>query len=145
MDIRGEIGRSLGVIFNYALTEAAVTRDEDESKIGGQVPGPGFPKHISNAWITYRVPSGKLKGIGASIGYQYQAGRQNFLSDYRKLDGNLSWQLNQVTVSLNANNILDEYLYSGAPYEYNNDASSTEYYFQAEAGINFRLSIAYRF
>lgn len=142
LDVRGQITNGLSLIFNYAFTEAEVTKDEDPAKRGGDVPGPGFPKHISNSWLSYRVPAGKISGFGASLGYQYLGGRQHQMADYFRMDGNLFWEKNQVRVTVHANNLLNRYLYAGAPYEYNNDFSSSEYYFQVEPGINFRIGVS---
>lgn len=145
VDIRGDITNNFSIVMNYAFTEGEISKDEDKNAVGGDIPGPGFPKHTSNAWLSYKIGGGKWKGFGASAGYQFMGARQYDNADYFRVDGNIYWQGEKIRVGLNANNILDRYLYAGAPYEYNNDFSSTEYYFQAEAGINFRLGIDYRF
>lgn len=145
LDVRGEVSRGLNLIFNYAYTDAEVTRDEDAAKVGGPVPNVMFADHISNGWLNYRVSSGKIKGLGAGLGYQYQARRKEELPDYFRLDGNLSWQGPQFGVALNVNNILDDYLFMGSLFEHNNDPSSIEYNFQVEAGVNLRATFSYRF
>jgi iron complex outermembrane receptor protein len=89
----------------------------------------------------------KLKGFGISLGYQYQVERSSWawgaenktdLPDYLRMDGAVSWRNQKFTIRLNVNNILDEYLYSGANY-------GTYLYWQSEPGINGRLSVAYKF
>ncbi len=144
LDVRGDLTRSFSVVMNYAFTESKVTKDEDPDNVGGPIPGPGFPGHIQNSWLRYRVPAGKLKGLSAAAGYQFLSGRQHELPDYFRVDGHLSWETQQVKITLNANNVLDRYLYAGAPYEYNNNPATSEYYFQVEPGINFRLGIGIR-
>lgn len=154
-DLRGEITRGLNLTANYAFTQAKITQDADKSKIGGMVPGTGFADHVTNAWLSYRLLNGKAKGLGMSLGYQWMIGRNAWdwgsgaegkqLPDYFRLDGNLSWQDNRYSVSLNVNNILNKYLFSGAPYELDGNSSTTEYYYQIEAGTNFRFTVAYRF
>jgi iron complex outermembrane receptor protein len=144
-DIRGEIARGLNVVLNYAFTDAKVTKDEDASKIGNPVQTSGFAKHITNGWFTYRIQSGKIKGFGVSAGYQYQAGRTDELPDYFRLDGNISWQGSQFSIALNANNILNDYLFIGSRYDFDSNPATKEYYFQVEPGINFRLTCAYKF
>ena len=86
-----------------------------------------------------------MKGVGASIGYIYQAKREENLPDYFRLDACLSWMVGEYTIALNAYNLLDDYLYMGSMFEHNSDVTSTEYNYQVEAGINFRLGIAYKF
>lgn len=145
LDLRGEIAKGLNLVFNYAYTHSRITKDEDIQKIGERLTGSAFPDHINNAWLSYRVPTGKIKGFGAALGYQYQGKREELLPDYFRLDGNLSWQGERYSIMLNANNLLNDYLYIGSLFEHNNDPSTTEYNYQIEAGFNLRLSFAYRF
>ena len=140
-DMRGAIGKKMDVVMNYAFTKSLIIRDADESKRGKEADGPAFPKHTGNAWINYEI-TGKWH---TSLGYQWQAKRRNGLEDYHRFDANVSYTTEILSLSLSANNLLNKYLCSGAPFEFNNDTSSTEYYFQVEPGINFRFSIAYRF
>lgn len=145
VDVRGQILRGLDVIINYAYTEARVTKDSDKEVIGTQVAGSS--RHIQNAWLNYRLDRGALTGFGISVGYQYQVKRspwyvfdnsENSLPDYFRLDGSLSYQKEKIGFNLVVNNILNKYLYSGAPYE-------DYFYWQTEPGTNMRFSIAYRF
>lgn len=154
-DLRGEIARGLNLTANYAYTTAKVTKDADAAKIGSAVPGTGFADHVTNAWLSYRLQNGKAKGLGLSLGYQWQIGRNAWdwgnsvaaaqLPDYFRLDGNLSWQDSKYSVALNVNNILNKYLFQGSPYELDNNPNTSEYYYQIEPGTNFRISFGYRF
>jgi iron complex outermembrane receptor protein len=60
------------------------------------------------------------------------------LPDYFRLDGGVNWRDGKMSIGLNVNNILNRYLYIGAPYD-------NYYYWQAEPGTNFRLSVGYNF
>jgi iron complex outermembrane receptor protein len=71
-------------------------------------------------------------------------GRPHDMPDYLRMDAGIHWQKEHIRLSLLANNILDKYLYMGAPYEFNNDFSSSEYYFMVEPKLNFRINAAYR-
>ena len=141
LDIRGDVSKKLSLIANYAFTKAVITKDVDESKVGEQPDGPGVPEHIGNLWMNYKIAS----IWRASLGYQWQAKRQHDLPAYHRFDANVSVNLKTLTIALMANNIFDKYLYSGAPFEFNNDPASSEYYFQVEAGVNFRIDVTYRF
>ncbi|MFD2939413.1 TonB-dependent siderophore receptor [Flavobacterium notoginsengisoli] len=146
-DLRGKIFDGLNLIANYAFTESIVT----ESNVSGINVGdvvPGYSKHTANAWLNYTVQSGKMKGLGASIGGTFLDGRETDtwgeglqrLPSYFKLDGGLSYEIGKVKVTANVFNILDKYLYSGSYYEW-----LQAYYWQAEAGRNFRVGVTYKF
>lgn len=145
VDIRGKIVRGLDVIINYAFTDAKTTKDSKKENIGIQVAGSS--RHIQNAWLNYRLDKGVLTGFAISLGYQYQVkrspwyvfdGSENSLPDYFRMDGSLSYQKEKIGFNLVVNNILNKYLYSGAPY-------GDYYYWQAEPGTNVRFSVGYRF
>lgn len=158
-DIRGELAKGLNLIANYAYTDGKVTKVADgvTGVFVGQVV-PGFSKHTSNAWLTYTLQNGPLKGAGISGGFTYLAGRavgtysgensNENLPDYFKLDGGLFWGNKKLKITANAFNILDRYLYSGAYYtNYWNapDYNQPVYSWQAEAPRNYRVSVAYKF
>lgn len=150
VDIKGEITRGLNLIVNYAYTDSRVTKVSDgvtSMKVGDKVAG--FATHTANAWISYRLMNGPLKGIGISLGGTYMGDRTTWswgeegvldLPDYFRLDGGLFWERGRVRVAANVYNLLNDYLYSGSYYGYGN-----YYYWQAEAPINGRLSVSYNF
>lgn len=147
LDIKGQLARGLDVVVNYAFTEAKVTKDSKEENVGVQVPGSS--RHVQNTWLNYRVEKGALAGFGVSAGYQFQGkrspwyvfdGSANSLPDYFRVDGGLTWQKEKIGFNLFVNNVLNRYLYSGAPY-----AWGGFYYWQAEPGTNYRFSVNYRF
>ncbi|PZR21588.1 MAG: TonB-dependent siderophore receptor [Flavobacterium psychrophilum] len=151
-DLRGQILPGLNLIANYAFTESIVSKiDDNISAATGIKEGdviPGYSKHTANAWLSYTQPVGKLKGLGASIGFSYLAGRQTDtwsaglerLPDYFRLDGGLSYETGKLRFTANMFNILDKYLYSGSFYSWLN-----AYYWQAEAPRNARFGITYKF
>ena len=115
-DLRGELFTGLGVVLNYANTNV---EDADGNKVVG------FSKHITNGWFNYKFQERALEGFGVSLGYQYLVDRSTWawgadgetdLPDYFRMDGALSWENNKFRVALNLNNLLNEYLYSGADY-----------------------------
>ncbi|WP_020533215.1 TonB-dependent siderophore receptor [Flexithrix dorotheae] len=145
-DLQGEITRGLNVVLNYANTDVKVTKDTDPENVGKRVAG--HAKHVTNGWFTYSFSSqSALKGFGASLGYQYQIDRSTWawnaenetdLPDYFRLDGGLFWGNEKLRVQFNINNLLNEYLYSGANY-------GTYLYWQSEPGINGRVRVTYNF
>ncbi|WP_421945984.1 TonB-dependent siderophore receptor [Pedobacter sp.] len=148
-DLRGKITDGLTLIANYAYTDAKVT--EVTPGVTGINVGdviPGFAKHVSNAWLTYTLQEGALKGSGISAGFTYLADRATDtwsvglqkLPNYFKLDGGLFYERPKFKITGNAFNILNKYLFSGSYYQWLN-----AYYYQAEAPRNYRISVAYKF
>ena len=147
-DTRGQIIQGLDLTLNYAYTDSKVTKDTDEKNVGTSVPGTS--KHITNGWLSYRVTNGVLKGLGASLGYQWQVDRSSWFAasstermpDYYRMDGAVSWQSNKFSIALNVNNLLNKYLFSGAWYPW---IGTGAYYWQTEPLRNSRLSVSYKF
>ncbi|BAV06406.1 TonB-dependent siderophore receptor [Filimonas lacunae] len=149
-DLRGEMLPGLNVIVNYAFTDSKITKTDttEVSKATLNQPTGNYAKNVANAWLTYQVKTGILKGFGISGGITYQQGREQWdvsstapklsLPDYTKIDGGLFWEHNAMRVTLNVYNIADKYLYIGSPSDY-------YYTYQAEAGRNWRLGVAYKF
>ena len=146
-DVRGKLFDGLNLIANYAFTESVVTSSALTTITVGSVV-PGFAKHTANAWLNYSIQYGTFKGLGASIGGTYLAGRQTDswsvgdvrLPNYFKLDGGLSYENKTIKITANVFNILDKYLYSGSYY-----AWLSAYYWQTEAPRNFRVGVTYKF
>ena len=146
LDLQGEITPEFNIVLNYANTKVIVTEDPNPDVVGTRVAG--HAKHVTNGWLNYNFgQTSSLHGFGVSLGYQYQVDRstwawaadnQSDLPDYFRMDGALSWRNSNFRVQLNINNILDEYLYSGANY-------GSYLYWQSEPGINGRLTLAYTF
>lgn len=158
-DLRGEITAGLKLIANYAYTDGKIT--EVAPGVTGMQVGdavPGFSKHTSNAWLTYTLQNGALKGAGISAGFTHLAGRamgtfsgtneERNLPNYFKLDGGLFWENKSLRINANVFNLLDKYLYTGAYYTGYWNAPTYDlgvYSWQAEAPRNYRLSVAYKF
>lgn len=144
-DLRGELFKGLNLILNYAYLDSRVSKHEDPTRVG--IATPGSASHITAGWLSYVVQDGNFKGLGAAIGYQFQGdrcswyafdGKKYELPDYFRLDGSVSYETDRFRAGLNVNNILDAYLYSGAPY-------GDFYFSQTEPGTNLRVSMAYKF
>ncbi|MHA4896672.1 TonB-dependent siderophore receptor [Pedobacter sp. PWIIR3] len=158
-DLKGELAKGLSLIANYAYTDGKVTEvapGVTSMSVGDVVPG--FAKHTSNAWLSYAIQSGALKGAGISSGFTYYADRatnnynpvqpEQNLPDYFKLDAGLFWENHTLKITGNVFNVLDKYLYTGAYYTGYwkvGTADQPAYSWQAEAPRSYRLSIAYKF
>lgn len=149
LDVRGQLFSGLEATVNYAYTDAEITDDTEKGQIGKQIPG--TDKHIANAWLNYRVPTGKAKGLGISFGTSHVAGRSSWygaydrtvdpaMPDYTRFDAAASYQIEKFGIAVNVNNLFDAKLLSGGYYSW-----SKFYYWQAEAPRNARLSFTYKF
>ncbi len=156
-DVKGRIIDGLNIIANYALTDSKLTKVADNirysdgttlMKVGDPVPA--YAKHVANAWLTYRLQSGVLKGLGIQGGMSFMSGRHTFwdlspdpavkLPNYTKFDAGVSYEKDAILLSVNVFNIANKYLYSGSYYQW-----LKAYYWQADPPRNFRFSINYRF
>ena len=148
-DLRGQLFTGLDVTMNYAFTNAKISEDTEETLVGRQIPG--TDRHIANAWLSYRLQGGALKGLGISLGASHAAGRSSWyaaydssvdpaMPSYTRFDGAISYQFDKFDVALNVNNLFNADVISGAYYPW-----SQFYYWQAEAHRNARLSIRYKF
>lgn len=149
LDIRGRIIPGFDVVANYAYTHAEITEVTEgvtEFQVGDVVPG--YSTNTANAWLNYTLQRGPLRNLGISAGFTYLWDRKTYsgelegvpFGDYFKLDAGLHYAVSNVTVRLNAFNLLDNYLYSGSYYAFNN-----AFYWQTETPRNLRLSIGYKF
>lgn len=149
LDIRGQLFTGLEATINYAYTDARVTKDTENKQVNRQIPG--TDKQIANAWLSYRVPAGKAKGLGVSFGASHAAGRTAWygaydrtvdpaMPNYTRFDAAASYQFGKFGVAINVNNLFSAKLLSGAYYSW-----SQFYYWQAEAPRNARLGITYKF
>lgn len=150
-DLRGTVVKGLNIILNYAYTDAKVVKvakGVTSVKEGDVVPP--YAKHTVNGWISYKIRSGLLKGLGFTGGATYLADRATYweaspdpskeMSDYFKLDAGLFWEGEKIRLGVNVFNVLDEYLYSGSWYSYLN-----AYNWQTDPPRNARLSVTYKF
>ncbi|MCP9755126.1 TonB-dependent receptor [Lacihabitans sp. CCS-44] len=148
-DVKGQLFSGLDVTLNYAYTDGKVTKDTDGKQVNTQIPG--TDKSIANAWLSYRVPTGKVEGLGFSLGASHAGGRSAWYAEYDKsidpsmpsytrFDAATSYQFGKFGVALNVNNLFNADVFSGAYYSW-----SKFYYYQTEAQRNYRLSINYKF
>lgn len=144
-DVRGELVKGLNIILNYAYTDSRISKDIDKSKVG--TPLPGFARNVANGWLTYEIQQGALRGLGFSGGatfmddrstWDWGSGNQMQLPDYLNTNAGIFWQHKRLKVNLTVDNVLNKYLYSGAPY-------GNFYYWQADPPRNFKIGFDYHF
>ncbi|MGN6419754.1 MAG: TonB-dependent siderophore receptor [Pseudobacter sp.] len=68
-DITAMPFRGFHAIAGYAYNKSKLTKST--VALEGFRPGSAGPEHLANLWLSYRVPSGNLKGFGAGLGGNY--------------------------------------------------------------------------
>ncbi|SEK21087.1 TonB-dependent receptor [Parapedobacter koreensis] len=148
-DVHGRLAPGLDLVANYAYTNAEVTEVAEgvtDYEVGDDLLG--YAANTANTWLTYRIQRGALKNLGAAAGFTWLWDRKTDSWDvsdvrlpaYFKLDAGLFWENDKLRITANVFNLLDEYLYSGSYYSFNN-----AFYWQSETPRNLRLSIGYKF
>lgn len=149
IDATGKILPNLNLVLNYAYTDAKVSKDKNPDNVGGMLPGAA--RHISNAWLNYTIDnSSLLKGVGFSLGYQWQKdraawplGSNSILpDDFFSLDAGVSYKQKPFEVSLVANNLTSNYNYTGF---YPGAWGYKHYGWRAAPLRNFRVQFKYFF
>jgi iron complex outermembrane receptor protein len=151
VDINGEIVPGLNVNMNYAYTDSKITKEApntaaDKTTVGNITPNTAA--HVTNAWLTYRIGNGPLKGFGASGGIQWQAERAvgttkvYNVPNYFRTDGGLNYSKGRYNVSLLVNNLLDNRKLLSAA---STATAQGIYSYIVEARRNFRMTVGYRF
>ncbi|HET9502472.1 MAG TPA: TonB-dependent receptor [Hymenobacter sp.] len=168
-DFMGELLPGLNLVANYALLDATVTKDNAPRNAAGNPTRDsyegrklgGTAKHNSNAWLTYRLRQGALKGLGLSGGMLWQVERyaglgnagEKLPDNYFRLDGGVSWQGEHLSLNLLVNNLTGRYNYNAGTYVPNAtpaasltpSAIGSYYYWQPEAPTSYRLTVGYSF
>ncbi|MBS0027364.1 TonB-dependent siderophore receptor [Chitinophaga sp. 22321] len=150
IDVNGEILPGLNATLNYAYTDSKISKEPANAKTKtlGNIT-PNTAKHITNAWLNYRISKGWLNGFGVSGGIQWLADRvvgststKPNIPNYFRADAGLNYAKGKYNVSLLVNNLLnDQKLLTAASIP----AAGGIYSYIVEARRNFRMTIGYRF
>jgi iron complex outermembrane receptor protein len=150
IDITGNITPNLVIIANYSKINARITEDRDSTLIG--LKNQGTPDQVANGWLKYKVPGGKLKGLGIGLGVQYVGLRSGvypgwnstdgnkFLPAYTIFDASISYSTEKFSVGLNVYNLANKkYAANGSWY-----SDFQEWYYSPGLPTNFRLQTTIR-
>jgi iron complex outermembrane recepter protein len=114
----------LNIIAGYSHNESKVI-EGDEANIWletGRRPIYSGPSELINAWLTYSILSGKLKGLGAGVGGNYVS-ELNILDSkvtgtftlpsYTIVNAGIFYNTSSYQIALKINNLTDEEYYTG--------------------------------
>jgi iron complex outermembrane receptor protein len=114
------------VIASYSYIKATVTSDVDLLNVGQLLTN--VPLHTASVFSRYNIPAGPLAGLGFSLGVSYTGQRFGTLPKglsprlelpgYVVADVGVFYEMEHVTLSLLANNLLDEHYFQSASSEF---------------------------
>ena len=116
LDVAGEILPGWRVIASCAHDETAVVSDTTFPV--GQ-PLSNVPRNSGSVWTTYRLPSGRFKGLGFGVG-EYYVGRREAnlpntydLAAYWRTDATAFYEREHWRAQINVLNVFDRHYYTG--------------------------------
>lgn len=122
LEATGQVLPSLSILASYAYNDAKITEaPQEETELGRQKPN--APHHQGNVWARYSVPFGRFAGLGAGFGMNFVSSRilslntDQTVPGYALLNAALYYQVNNVKVQLNLNNLTDKTHWIGG-YDY---------------------------
>lgn len=109
-DLIATPAKGLHLIFGYGHNTSMYTKAA--ANIEGKRPA-STPADVANFWISYKLQTGKIKGLGLGFGGNYQS--DSYLNDantftadgYTKLDATIYYEVPKVRIGLKLNNITD--------------------------------------
>lgn len=120
-DIAANPVAGLNLVAGYSYNDSKVTRTDAKDYLDRRPEGAG-PRHQVNAWASYKLMEGALKGFGVGFGGNY--GGENIILNrattgvftlpaYTVLNGALFYQSDLVGVSLKLDNMTNKIYYKG--------------------------------
>jgi iron complex outermembrane receptor protein len=111
----------LNVITGYSFNDSEITATDSDDYRNRRPEGAG-PQHLINAWLSYRLREGGLKGIGFAIGGNYSSSYATLnrastgvftLPAYTILNASLSYDTDEFRIALKLDNLTNEEYYNG--------------------------------
>lgn len=102
----------LNIIVGYAYNENKFIKVWDEA-LSGKRPA-GVPKHVGNAWVSYRGTYGVFRGFGIGVGgntqsdYYFDDYNETLLDAFTTFDGSIFYESRKVRLGVKLNNITDQ-------------------------------------
>ncbi|MET1056714.1 MAG: TonB-dependent receptor [Pedobacter sp.] len=110
----------LNIIAGYAKNKSRLTNAL--ANLEGRRPVGAGPEDLANLWISYKITSGSVKGLGFGFGGNY-SGKSSIVNDatvgvftlpsYTILNASASYGINQFSFGLKLNNLANKEYYKG--------------------------------
>lgn len=131
VEANGQITPNWSISANFAYTDAKITNDADETRIG--LPLGGSIKNMGGFWTKYSFTTGNLSGFGIGAGLNSKSSNptKNFpdqsIKGYTTIDFALYYEKKKFNLSVNFNNFTNvkyvtsalannEFIYRGLPF-----------------------------
>jgi iron complex outermembrane receptor protein len=110
----------LNILAGYSYNDSKLTKAS--AALDGRRPAFAGPANLANAWITYTLPTGKLKGLGAGFGGNYVdkhltansvATGVFTLPSYTLLNGTIFYDARWYRLGVKIDNATDELYFAG--------------------------------
>ncbi|MGC3945501.1 MAG: TonB-dependent receptor [Chryseolinea sp.] len=123
-DITANPVNGLNLLVGFSSNDSKVTKG-DEGNIwleNGKRPFWAGPKNLVNAWITYRITSGVVRGLGFGFGGNYASENNTLdsevtgkftLPSYTVINGSVFYDNDRIRVAFNLNNITNKHYFGG--------------------------------
>ncbi|MFT2008548.1 TonB-dependent siderophore receptor [Pontibacter sp. 13R65] len=126
LEATGSLSAAFNLSVNYAFNHTEVLAADLEAERGTMAPN--APKHSASLWAKYTFEGGALEGFGLALGGNYMGTRRMERQVQDTQSGNMIWdywpeytvvnaaafyRANKFRLSLNVNNLLDEYYFVG--------------------------------
>lgn len=106
------------IIAAYTYNDSKYT--QADKSVDGLRPASAGPQHLANLWMSYKVSSGKAKGLGAGVGGNYgssayQTNTKDFqfvIPAYKVFDVTIFYERPKYRLGVKVDNIADEHYWS---------------------------------
>jgi len=124
IDLNANLAQGFNIIAGYSHVDSKVIEGDEENVWleTGKRPIYSGPKDLINAWATYAVTNGSLKGLGVGLGgnlaselalLDSKVTGKFTLPGYTILNASVFYAVNNVRIALNVNNVTDKAYYTG--------------------------------
>ncbi|WP_447748788.1 TonB-dependent siderophore receptor [Pseudomonas nicosulfuronedens] len=111
-ELKAKLDQNWDLLASYTYTKAKITQSNDANE--GNRPA-NVPEHMANGWLNYTFHEGAVDGLSIGGGVRYTGSLYGnnantyHVDNYTLFDAGVSYPLNNnVTLSVNAQNLLDE-------------------------------------
>ncbi|OQP44544.1 TonB-dependent receptor [Niastella yeongjuensis] len=120
LEVQANPINGLNILAGYGYNDSKLTKAT--AAVDGRRPAYAGPAHLANAWITYTVPTGKLKGLGVGFGGNYIGDYQTAnsaatgeftLPAYTLLNGTIFYDARWYRLGVKIDNATDELYFAG--------------------------------
>ncbi|SIT94404.1 TonB-dependent receptor [Pontibacter indicus] len=149
LEANGSISPAFNLSVNYAFNHTEVVNSALEAERGTMTPN--APRHSAGLWAKYTFTGAGLEGFGLALGGNYVGERRmelqvqdthtgnwiwDYWPEYAVLNAAAFYRVNKFRLSLNVNNLLDEFYFVGG-YDYQRAFPGAPRHFILSVGYTF--------